>query len=153
MVLDNHWYRWFSMVVHHWYDDGMVMYHRRSPRGKYVFTGSSIKRFSVLAAPEPSKSSANQSLSSKHTWERDGSQGSCSWLQTFERERWMAHKTPGLFLTAQRALKRKRYWLTRPLSLLLTAQRAFKRERYWLTRPLNLNLNLNQTTANYALQC
>ena len=26
----NHWFRWFSMVVHHWSNDGMVTYHRRS---------------------------------------------------------------------------------------------------------------------------
>ena len=28
----NHWFRWFSMVVHHWSDDGMVIYHRWSLR-------------------------------------------------------------------------------------------------------------------------
>ena len=26
----NHWFRWFSMVVHHWSSDGMVTYHRWS---------------------------------------------------------------------------------------------------------------------------
>ena len=26
----NHWKRWFSMVFHHWSNDGMVAYHRRS---------------------------------------------------------------------------------------------------------------------------
>ena len=26
----NHWFRWFSMVVHHWSNDGMVTYHRWS---------------------------------------------------------------------------------------------------------------------------
>ena len=26
----NHWFRWFSMVVHHWSADGMVTYHRWS---------------------------------------------------------------------------------------------------------------------------
>ena len=32
MVLgsDNHWKRWFSMVFHHWSNDGMVTYHRWS---------------------------------------------------------------------------------------------------------------------------
>ena len=34
----------------------------------------------------------------------------------FERERWMAHKTLGLLLTAQRALKREEYGLTRFLA-------------------------------------
>ena len=26
----NHWFRWFTMVVHHWSNDGMVTYHRWS---------------------------------------------------------------------------------------------------------------------------
>ena len=25
-----HWFQWFVMVVHHWFNDGMVAYHRRS---------------------------------------------------------------------------------------------------------------------------
>ena len=26
----NHWFHWFTMVVHHWSNDGMVAYHRQS---------------------------------------------------------------------------------------------------------------------------
>ena len=30
IVGGNHWVQWFSMVVHYWFDDGMVTYHRWS---------------------------------------------------------------------------------------------------------------------------
>ena len=45
----------------------------------------------------------------------------------FERERWMAHQTLGLLLTAQRALKREKYGLTRPLAH--SSESVQKRER------------------------
>ena len=50
MVEGKHWDQWFfdgfgvrqplvTMVVHHWSDDGMVMYHRRSLRLVNGFIG------------------------------------------------------------------------------------------------------------------
>ena len=34
----NHWFQWFTMVFHHWSNDGMVAYHRWSlyPCMKYI---------------------------------------------------------------------------------------------------------------------
>ena len=73
---------------------------------------------------------ANLSAQSSHARDR--------WLtrllliaqNAFERERWMAHKTIDVLLTAQSALERERDWLTRLLaSCSQLRERLKERER------------------------
>ena len=41
----NHWKRWFSMVFHHWSNDGMVTYHRWSLPQSESASNCAIQRF------------------------------------------------------------------------------------------------------------
>ena len=54
----NHWFRWFTMVVHHWSDDGMVTYHRWSlPKTQTLRrTDSLFRKIKKMRQGSPSSS-------------------------------------------------------------------------------------------------